>query len=261
MQIIKTGISRPPVMLIYGEHKTGKSTFAAGCPKPLFIQTEAGLEGIHTDAFPLCHSFSDFEKCLDAVEKTKDFKTLVIDSADWLEALIFKKVCESHKVTDIGQIPYGKGQVAAEGIWRDILDRLAIINRNQKMMIVLIAHATIQRFEDPERESYDRYAPDLHKRSSNLISEFVDILGYVTLKVSTQSKEAGFGAVSTKAKTTGERLLFVDCKGGFSAGNRYGLPSPLPLEWKAIGEHLKKRKPDSSGNLAEINQEKKLAVV
>lgn len=240
-EIIKTGISRPPIILLTAEHKVGKSTFAAGCPSPLFIQTESGLEGIETHAFPLCATFQEFEANLDAVERLPlgQYKTLVIDSVDWLERLIFRKVCQEHKtqVTDISQIGFAKGYVAAEAIWGEVIDRLTVINRQKKMMIVMLAHATVQKIQDPERDDYDKIVPDLHKRSANLLSELVDILGFAALKLTTVSKDGG----PNKAKTTGERVLYLTPKGGFSAGNRYGLPDSLPLEWNALAEELKKK--------------------
>ncbi len=252
MQIARSGISRPPIFLIYGEHKLGKTTFAAGCPKPLFIQTEAGLEGVEVDTFPLVATFEEFEQQLDAVERLEvgKYKTLVIDSVDWLERLIHRKVCIQHKVNDIGQISFGKGHVAAETIWGEVIDRLTIINRTQKLMIVLIAHATVQKVQDPEREDYDRVAPDLHKKSVNLLSEFVDCLCYAAMKLTTVSKDNG----PNKAKTTGERILHLTPKGGFSAGNRYGLPDTLPFEWGAIASELKAKK--RKGDLQEVKKEK-----
>ena len=241
MQIIKTGISRPPIMLLYSAHKVGKSTFGAGCPKPLFIQLEAGLEGLETDAFPLCATFQEFEACLDAIERLPvgQFKTLVIDSLDWLERLIFRKVCHEAKgnITDISQIGFAKGYIAAEAIWGEVIDRLTVINRSHKMTILLLAHAAVTKVQDPERDDYDMMQPDLHKRSVNLICEFVDVIAYGAMKITTVSKNDG----PLKAKTTGERVMYLTPKGGFVAGNRYELPDTLPLSWDALAAELKKK--------------------
>ena len=237
MKIGRSGISRPPVIMIFGSHKLGKSTFAAGCPNPIFIQTESGLEGLDVDCFPLVNSYDEFNQALDAVEKTTGYKTLVIDSLDWLERLIFRHVCAQHKVNDIAQIGFAKGYVAAEAIWGEVIDRIAVINKTKKLIIVLIAHATVQKVQDPERDDYDCMLPDLHKRSVNLLSEYTDILGYCSLKLTTVSKDKG----PVKAKTTGERILYLTPKGGFSAGNRYGLPDSLPLSWSALATELKKK--------------------
>ncbi len=79
--------------------------------------------------------------------------------------------------------------------------------------------------------------PDLHKRSVNLICEFVDIIAYGAMKITTVSKNDG----PLKAKTTGERIMYLTPKGGFVAGNRYELPDTLPLNWGALAAELKKK--------------------
>jgi hypothetical protein len=44
---------RPPRLVTYGAGKARKSTFAAGAPRPVFIQTEGGLDKIACDRFSL----------------------------------------------------------------------------------------------------------------------------------------------------------------------------------------------------------------
>ena len=52
----KTGVARPPRIVLYGTHGIGKSTFAAQAPNPVFIPTEEGLDAINATAFPVCLS-------------------------------------------------------------------------------------------------------------------------------------------------------------------------------------------------------------
>ena len=49
-------------------------------------------------------------------------------------------------------------------------------------MIVLIAHARIERFENPETESYDRYVPRLHRLASQVVQEWCDEVLFATLQ-------------------------------------------------------------------------------
>jgi hypothetical protein len=46
-------ITRPPRVIIYGSEGIGKSTFGAEAPRPVFIPTEDGLDGIACARFPL----------------------------------------------------------------------------------------------------------------------------------------------------------------------------------------------------------------
>jgi len=41
-------------------------------------------------------------------------------------------------------------------------------------MVILLAHAKIEKFEDPEAPTYDRYSPRLNKHASALLSEWCD---------------------------------------------------------------------------------------
>lgn len=42
-QLVRAAHPKPPIIVVYGVHGVGKSTFAAQAPSPVFIQTEDGL--------------------------------------------------------------------------------------------------------------------------------------------------------------------------------------------------------------------------
>src|SRR5262249_34426804 len=87
-----------------------------------------------------------------------DFDSVVLDSLDWVEPLIWKAVCEEGKVETIEQYAggYGKGYIRALDLWRTLLKELSALN--EKMHVLLIGHAKIKSFQDPELPTaYDRY--------------------------------------------------------------------------------------------------------
>jgi hypothetical protein len=156
----------PPRMLVYGTEGIGKSTLAANTPKPIFVQTEDGLGEIECDKFPLARSFDDVMAALTELStEDHDYETVVIDSLDWLERLIWDVLCAQYRVSSIEKVDggYGKGYIHSLGPWRKIVSQLSDLHRQRRMMVVLIAHAKIERFEDPESPAYDRYSPRLHK--------------------------------------------------------------------------------------------------
>jgi len=108
---IVTGKRRAPRrVLLYGTQGIGKSTWAASAPLPVFIPTEDGLEDIGAPRFPVAKSYGDVMGALAALYNGPcEFRTVAIDSADWLERLIWAEVCAVKSVSAISEIGYGKG--------------------------------------------------------------------------------------------------------------------------------------------------------
>ena len=187
---------RPPRLLIYGTEGVGKSTCAAGATKPIFIQTEDGLDQIDCERFPLATRLDDVWQAVDALaEEPHEYRTLVIDSADWLERLIWDELCRRDNVKSIDQVAggYAKGYTLALSVWRELIARLDRLRMDRNMAILLLAHSKVEKFEDPESSPYDRYSPRLHKHAASLICEWCDAVLFATRKFRTQSEDAGFG--------------------------------------------------------------------
>ena len=106
------------------------------------------------------------------------------------------------------------------------------------MVVVLIAHSKVERFEDPESSPYDRYSPRLHKHAAALISEWCDAVLFATRRMRTQSEDAGFNRKRTIAhaigKEGGERVFRSYGSPSCVAKNRYGISEELPLSWTAF---------------------------
>ncbi len=242
MQKIHTGKHHaPPRLLLYGIEGVGKSTCAAQAPHPIFIPTEDGLGEIDCASFPLAKQLTDVEEYLKVLAKEPhDFQTAIIDSCDWLERLIWDDLCRISNSASIEKVDggYGKGYIAALGFWRQIIDLLDVLHKQRNMAVILIAHAKIERFEDPESSAYDRYSPRLHKHASALLTEWVDAILFASRKFRTETEDAGFGRERTIAvgigKDGGERILRTVGGPSCVAKNRYNLPYELPLSWDAF---------------------------
>jgi len=57
-----------------------------------------------------------------ALAEQHDFATVVIDSVDWLEPLVWAKACRDNGWNSIEDAGYGKGYVAALNLWRQYID-------------------------------------------------------------------------------------------------------------------------------------------
>lgn len=234
-----------PRLLIYGTEGIGKSTTAAQAPKPIFVPTEDGLDQIDCRSFPVAGKLTDVEATLHAlIHEPHDFETVVIDSLDWLERLIWDSLCEQYGVSSIEKVDggYARGYTHALTHWRRVLDDLNTLRNRRGMCVILLAHAKVEKFEDPEHPAYDRYSPRLHKHATALITEWADAVLFATRKLITKTEEAGFGRDRTIAaglgKDGGERILRCVGSPACVAKNRYGLPAELPLSWSALMQGL-----------------------
>jgi len=248
LENIQTGREkRPPRIMIYGSEGIGKSCWAASSPNAVFVQTEDGLGEISCHKFPLAERLQDVLAALLAVrDEPHDYQTAAIDSVDWLERLIFDEVCREFGVRNIEKADggYGRGYVHALTHWRKIITLLQEIRDKRNMMVILVAHAKVERFEDPENAAYDRYTPRLHKHATSLISEWVDAVFFANKKLRVQKENAGFngerGIAAPIGAEGGERILRTVGSPACIAKNRYGLPSELPLSWQSFIEAYQK---------------------
>lgn len=232
MEIIKGVQKHPRRVLLYGVAGIGKSTWASKAPKPIFIQTEDGLNGIDCERFPVAASFRDVMAAIEHLyTQPHEYRTLALDSLDWLERLIWAQVCGEKHVKSIEDIGYAKGYVFALTYWREVLEGLTALREKHSLTTVLIAHAKIEKFENPETDPYDRFSPRLHKAASALVQEWCDEVLFANYKVYTSKAGAGFNQDRFKAIGTGERILRTSERPAHVAKNRCGLPDEIAMDW------------------------------
>jgi len=224
----------PPRIMLYGPHGLGKTTFGAGAPNPIFILTEDGLGQIEADHFPLATTFSQVQEALASLTGDHDFQTVVIDSLDWLDNLVWEEINTKYDAKDLA---YGKGAVIAADYWRRVLDTLNVL-RSKGMASILLAHCEIKRFDSPEVEPYERYQPKLQARSSALVQEWCDMVLFTNYKTLVKTTDVGFNNKVTRGTSTGERIMHTNERPAYLAKNRYNLPDQLPLEWSALAEAI-----------------------
>jgi len=234
----------PPRTVVYGDKGLGKTTFATSAPNAIVIQTEDGLGQIEVAHFPLAKDFGSVMEAISTLYTDEHpFQSLVVDSLDWLEPLIWQAACAAHGKNSIEDFGYGKGYIEALAYWRQFFDGINALRTQRQMNIILLAHSQVIHIEDPLLAAYDSHALKLHKRAAALVEEWADIIGFAQLRVlQIEEKKASFtdkDAKRVRAKAAGqERLLNVAPSPAFTAKNRYNLPPVLPLEWSAFAAAL-----------------------
>ena len=239
---VKKGkIIEPRRIMIYGVHGIGKSTFAASAPDPVFVPTEEGTNDLDIARFPVAKDFNEFMTYLHELRiEGHEFQTVVIDTLDWLEKLIHKFVAEKQDKKSIEDIGYGRGYKLAIQYWDMFFDILDKLRREKKMTVILLAHSVVTNFKDPSTESYDRYAPDLHKEVVNTIQEWCDEVFFANYQITTKTTESGFNQTRTRGLSAGDRILHTSERPSHYAKRRIDLPDQIPLQFGVYFEALKK---------------------
>jgi AAA domain len=219
---IRTAVEhRPPRIFLYGVHGIGKTTFASRAPDPILICTEEGAEEIEVAKFPRVESSDDVLSCLRSLYKEPhDYKTVVIDSADWLEDIVAAEVVKSHSASELA---YGKDSTLIMQRINEVLIALNYLRDKRSMSAIIVAHSEIKRFDSPLTEPYDRYQPKLIKSVSALLQEWADAVLFATYDVTVKTEKVGFNA---------------EVRPAFFAKNRYALPLELPLDWNALATRI-----------------------
>lgn len=247
----KNTAALPPRILLYGTEGIGKTSFGANADRPIFLPTERGLSG-HPDVqrFPLSTSFSQVLSYLgELATEEHDRKTLVVDSVDWLEPLIWKQVCEEQKKENIEDVGggFGKGFNFALDLWAQYLQCLDYLNEERDMTIIQIAHAQIRRYENPETAPYDRYSIKLQDGKSCSASakllEYSDIVLFANYQVTVIKEDKHFNKERKRAVGSDERFLYTQERPAYKAKNRYGLPDEIPFDkegqyWATIAQYI-----------------------
>ena len=107
--------------------------------------------------------------------------------------------------------------------WRQVIDLLRILRDEKGMIVILLAHAKVENFSDPESTPVSRFSPRIHKAASAMVSEWVDAVLLAT-------REMG----ASRGVKGGDRILRTIGSPACVAKNRYSLPEVLPLDWEAL---------------------------
>lgn len=231
---------QPIRALIYGAGKVGKTSFAAGAKNAIILGAEDGAENINVARFPLAQSLSDIYDALDELEHgNHSFQNLILDTVDWIEALIGRHFTTSKNKESLKAFGYGEGYVLVYDEMRRIIARLERLREKRGMGVVAIAHSAVRTVKNPEGEDFEKYVLKLQEANNanvaGLWKEWVDYVLFARLKTFTAKDADG----QHKAVTSGERVIQTQPSPVYDAGSRLAIPAELPLEWGAFARSVK----------------------
>lgn len=242
MEIIKGKIQKAKKVVIYGPEGIGKSTLASKFPDPLFIDTEDSTASMDVARTPKPTSWELLLSYIQAVIAQPTFcKTLVIDTADWAEALLVQSLCAKNNWKSIETPGYGKGYTELEEQWGSkFLNALTeVVDRG--INVVLTAHAQLRKFEQPdEMGAYDRYELKLEKKTAATTKEWADMILFCNYKTDVITSDT-----KTKKAVGGKRVMYSTHHPAWDAKNREGLPEMMDMDFAPIA-HVFMTPPDTT---------------
>lgn len=238
----KSDPSKPVRLMIYGVEGVGKSTLGAKSESPIFISPEGGTDqlvdakGNPIEEMPHVNSWDSMVGALAKLtNETHKYKTLVLDSADWIEMLAHQRIVGSSD-KDIIRVNggFGAGYRESQRMHVMLINALSDLRNKKGMNIIVTAHAHVKQVKDPSAlEDYDGYEPKMHEFVSSVWREWVDILAFAKFFTATK-----FNEDNTKARAfnDGSRKIYCVKDAAFQAKNRYGIPRELNFTEKTWGE-------------------------
>ncbi len=240
-KVVKGRMKMPLRCLFYGTEGVGKSTLAAHAPAPIWLDVDDGtsLLDVARYAFrdePGGHvplTYAEITAATDdLLRNDHPYQTLVIDTADRLEALLHRFICQrdsrpGKELKHLESYGYNKGPDIALDEWRALCARLDRLRSHRRMNVIILGHAQIKNFKNPEGDDYDRYLPRIDVKAGGFLKEWCDVTGFCCFEEGGAKLKEGDRA---KGFSTGRRMVKLARTAAFDAKSRYAVDAEVVLD-------------------------------
>lgn len=171
---------RGKYVLIYGEPKSGKTSFAANFKKNLLCAFEIGyhaLDGVYAQPINKWMEFKQLIRQLEDPQIQEKFDTITIDTASIAYDLCESFVCAQNGVQKISDVPWGQGYAAVKTEFENCLRKITMLGYG----LILISHSE-RRVETTENGELEFFSPALNKRCYDICNRLVDVIGYISVE-------------------------------------------------------------------------------
>ena len=216
-------------ILLYGEPKVGKTTFANAGGNTLFIATEDGQGGLDTYRVPV----DSWETFLQVIAELKrgnvPYDKVCIDTVDNLYKFCCEWACAKLGVVHQSDATYGKGSDTINSEFLRQLTTLALLPYG----LWMISHAQEKEIKPRAGAAYTVIAPTLPASARKIVLGMADHILYACREYDVDP--------ATGAVTNERRTVHTQASNYFEAGGRIDLPESLPLEYTAFEEAFSAR--------------------
>lgn len=217
-------------MIVYGEPGVGKSTFAAGAPRPFFITTDGNYEyledfcGMKPEDHQQCFSWAEMKKAF--ARDFTNYDTIVVDLLEDSYLWADNEFCRDNKLLHISDLGYGKGYGILGNEFFIEYQKLLALPKN----IILLMHGVTEVLKDRRGVEYSKYGPSKLIRDK-LITQLEGRVRFF-VRAYAEATEGPDGRLLTK------RYLSLAPDGHTEYGITRGLSSDaphfIPLDWNAF---------------------------
>jgi hypothetical protein len=235
-RIVKGKVTRPPRVVLYGFEGVGKTTMAAGAPNVFFLDANKGSSKLDVERVEI-DSWDETFDWLEAIEHGQvKCDNVALDVLSDFEIMSHAKLFPNSTITKY-EGGYGKGDDVAVMEWRRLLAQVERVWMSGKG-IIFIAHAKVQKFEDPTGPGYERFELACRKQVAALLKGWSDYVFFARENVTHAVVEKGKPA---KVSTTGERWIYTKRMPAYDAKARGTalFPDKLPLSWDEFARAVK----------------------
>ncbi|HET9893172.1 MAG TPA: ATP-binding protein [Mycobacterium sp.] len=231
----------PLFYLWYGPEGIGKTSLLADMPSPIVLDIEGGSARLEIARYQFRdseggHVASSYDEILAAVDDLvanpgHGFRTVGIDTADALEAMLHAYICRRDGEKNIEGYGFAKGYKVALAELRVLIHRLNVLRYRDGMNVAFLAHAKAKTFKNPEGPDYDRWSivgDDLFTAELRARCDVVGFLhaesGGAKLPGEEKSKTA-----RARGYDTGRRLIELSRTAAWDAKTRLAVPAQIEL--------------------------------
>lgn len=206
------------IFQIYGEPKTGKTTWASQFPGALFILTEPGAKFQRVYGGDKVHK--NWAEIRDTVgrlcKEDHQFETVIIDTVDNAWEFCSQHVCKEKGIEHESDEGYGKGWNAVKKEFKSVINALA--NRNFGLVFVSHVKQSEREIRGIKRPYIDN---SLTNSGKNYINGLCDFIFYAYMD------------------DDQNRLIRTKSNININAGDRSGLlPEVMELDFNKLKEEL-----------------------